>query len=111
MPDPESTFYAAVAGRRQDVINQWQNHAANLENQIRQLKERNARLQEQVEESNRRGVTWQEKACDIAGSSMTANKAFREVNGQTVREYLGDAETDRRVARNRKEYVNEVVGK
>lgn len=91
----DSTFWAAYAGQQRRNANdaeeanyEWQAHAQNLEARINRL--------------NRVARSWQDEAIDNGAHSYVANEVFKEVNGHSVREHIGNDEMERRLEEGRR---------
>lgn len=96
----DTMFWAGMAGGRKETINDlrqtvhgWQDYADELEQTIARL--------------NYIAKDWQEEAVAGRADARVAMNTFREATGKTVRDYLGNDETERRLEAERKAYRNE----
>ena len=69
----------------------WKQHAQDQEARADHLEQQVGRLQAVLGQ-------WQDEAATADANAGVALKAFKEVTGKSVREHLGDEETDRRLA-------------
>lgn len=100
-----SMFWASLAGARADENDElatnnqtlrnnylaWKQHAQDQEARADHLEQQVGRLQAVLGQ-------WQDEAATADANAGVALKAFKEVTGKSVREHLGDEETDRRLA-------------
>lgn len=93
-----STFYAGLAGARgkdAETYRQnylaWKQHAQEQEARADNLEHRVGQLQHSLK-------LWQEEAVTADAKACLAQDTFKQVAGKSVREHLGDEETERRLA-------------
>ena len=92
MSGADSFFYAGLAGGRQNRIDRLEENLDEFEDHIIQQNRQIAHLQRVLGQ-------WQEEAATADAHAGVALKAFKEFTGKSVREHLGDAETNRRLAK------------
>jgi hypothetical protein len=101
-------FWASLAGARADDIGVLERDRDLWEQTANEQEARANRLEQQV--GRLQGVLgqWQEEAVRANASAGVALDAFKEVNGESVRDHFGNDETNRRLAeeteRSRKHY-------
>ncbi|MCG5535917.1 hypothetical protein [Ectothiorhodospira mobilis] len=93
----DTLFYAGLAGARQDRIDRLKRYNRELQGYVDSL-------DAQVQQLNQALQSWQEEAVEANAAAGVTLKTFREATGKTVREYLGDEETDRRMKQEAKAY-------